>query len=100
MADVTPKPDATPASIDVAQVRALIADALAAQQEKHDTETAGLKATVEALQRSMAGTIPVLVREHGGGVGTNVEQTWSLYEQEVAHAEAEAARREAAKKVA
>lgn len=100
MADTPTTPVNKEQPLTAAQVRALIADALAEQKEAHDQETAGLRATVEALQRSAAGTIPVLVREHGAGVGTDVEETWSQYEQEVAHAEAEAARHKAAKKVA
>jgi hypothetical protein len=68
----------------------MIADALAEQQRQHEDETKGLKATVDALQKSMAGTVPVIIPEHGAGPGTDNMETWSQFEQGQAKAEAEA----------
>lgn len=82
-----PKEKAEP--LTPAQVRAMIADALQEQQEAHDQETKSLKATVEALHKSMANTVPVIIPEHGAGPGTEIAPTWSQYEQTEAIYEAQ-----------
>ena len=82
-----PQPDEqTEDSYNAAQVRALIRQELNEVNAAHLAETASLRATIEAMQASMVGTVPVAIPKHGGGAHTNVEQTWSLFEQERARA--------------
>lgn len=78
-------------SYSAAQVRALIRQELAEANAAHLAEAASLRATIEAMQASMVGTVPVTIPKHGAGAHTNNEQTWSLFEQERARAAEHAA---------
>ena len=71
---------------NASQVRALVRQELNEVNAAHLAETASLRATIEAMQASMVGTVPVSIPKHGAGAHTNVEQTWSLFEQERARA--------------
>lgn len=75
------------------QLQALVHQALADQKASHDAEIAGLKTTVEALSKSLAGNVPTFTPEHSAGHGVAIHPTWSQYEQELAYAATEAARR-------
>lgn len=94
-----PAPQFVSAEQVQAVVNAAVAAALGAMQERtdnalaqirqdHDSEIAALNA---ALQAARSATPIALVPEHGGGLGTEIHETWSYAEQLAARAEAEAA---------
>lgn len=63
------------------------------EKERAQAATAinDLKVQVESLAKSISGTVPTLIREHGAGNGTATHETWSQWEQELARAAHEAA---------
>jgi hypothetical protein len=71
------------------ELRAIIENALAAQQAQHDQQMQGLRDQVTGLQQMLSGTIPSVVPQHSGGPGTEMRATWSQWEQENAWRDAE-----------
>lgn len=62
-----------------ADVQAMIDEALTKSEEKHTEE-------LDALRQSLTNTPSSAVPDHGGGVGTKIHDTWSMFEQELARA--------------
>lgn len=71
-----------------AQIQRAIDTALAQQAEVHNKQ-------LEALSASLRGQVQTYVPHNAGGVGTEIHDTWSQWEQEQAHAADEASRRAA-----
>ena len=65
---------------------------LAKEREAHRKEMDAVNSQLSVLTASIAGTVPTLIREHGAGLGTEVRETWSQFEQDLAHKRAEAER--------
>lgn len=74
------------------QLEAYVRQVMAQERASHAAEVNAVKTQLEAMQKSMAGTVPVLIPEHGGGVGVAIHTTWSMYEQQQAIRDAEEAR--------
>lgn len=77
-----------------------LADFVRVQLEKerqaHASQMSAVKAQLDALAASVSGQVPSLIREHGGGLGTEIHETWSQFEQERAYRNDEAKRELAA----
>lgn len=69
-------PNVSQESFTQADVQAMIEAALAKSEEKHAED-------LDALRQSLTNTPTSAVPEHGGGVGTKIHQTWSMFEQEL-----------------
>jgi len=83
-------------TLTIAQVEALLDARIKASNEAHAKEMAVLQAQLDSAHRSMAGTTPALIPYHAGGPGTEIAETWSAWEQYLAHMADEAVRAEAA----
>lgn len=84
---------------DPATLQAMIDHAVNLRMAETDAIIKQQQATIEAMQQSVRGSVPTFTPEHGGGTGLDIAETWSQWEQEMAHAEAEEKRR-ALRKVA
>jgi hypothetical protein len=73
-----------------AQLESIVKAFMQRERETHSTEISQLKAQVEALGKSLSGTVPTMIPEHGAGAGLEVHATWSKYEQELQNAAREA----------
>lgn len=62
------------------------------EREAHQKEMSAVQSQLTVLTASLAGTVPTLIREHGGGLGNEVHDTWSQFEQELAFHRDERAR--------
>lgn len=61
------------------QVQQMIEQALARQAEQYQTQ-------LDAMAQSMRGQVVTFIPHNGGGKGTDIAETWSMYEQSLAHA--------------
>lgn len=77
---------ASAGSVSASQVQAIVDEALARQADAHNAQ-------IEALAQSLRGSVLTFIPDHAAGQGTQIEPTWSQYEQGQAkqRAEAEAA---------
>lgn len=89
------QPDATKSvtMFTAEQLADFVRAELAKERESHQKEMDSVKAQLDAMAASIAGTVPTLIREHGAGLGTAIHDTWSQFEQDMAHQHAEAERR-------
>lgn len=68
-----------PGSISADQAQAMIDQALARQAEAHN-------AAMQQLAESMRGNVISAVPHNAGGIGTDIADTWSAFDQAQAHA--------------
>lgn len=71
------------------RIKAILAQTQAQMQESHKRDMDDLRAQhvaeMDALRKALAGALPTsTVPEHAGGIGTEVAQTWSLWDQTLA----------------
>src|SRR5258708_38967644 len=70
----------------------MIDEKLASVRAEHAQEIAGIQVQLDEARKAAAGAPVTFVPEHAGGPGTEIAETWSAWEQSLAHAAAEAAR--------
>jgi len=87
----TPENPHEPVWYSPEQLESIVHAFMEKEREAHGQEVQNLKAQVEAMGRSLSGTVPTMTPEHGAGIGLDVHPTWSKYEQELQHAAREAA---------
>ncbi len=73
-------------------VQAMIDEQLASMRAEHAQEIAGIQVQLDEARKAAAGAPVTFVPEHAGGPGTEIAETWSAWEQSLAHAAAEAGR--------
>jgi hypothetical protein len=83
-------PASSTGSISAEQAQAMIDQALARQAEAHNKAIADLSA-------SLRGSVQTFIAHNGGGLGTEIAETWSAFEQAAANKADQDARDEAAK---
>jgi hypothetical protein len=80
------QPEAPAFSLD--QIQAMIAQAIAentaAIEERHQAEIIGLQDQLNSQAKQLSGLGTSTIADHSAGVGTNVHETWSQFEQELA----------------
>lgn len=62
----------------------LINSALSAERAAREEETKALRDQVAGLQQSLAGNVVTMIPRHAGGLGGEIHETWSMWEQYLA----------------